>query len=271
MGTIKSNIEISGKSLMDGKESIVKITPSDEKGIFFFPENSAKPIKACVENVISAQNFTVIGNSSGQIGLVEHFMAACAFSGIDSLNVYISSSELPILDGSALEWVKAFNNAGIESCIVNQPVEIKQPLHYSFNNVELVLVPAERFEISYLVNFNHPDLSHRWVNWNVNANHSDIIDARTFGYLKDLEKFQQAGLALGVSIDNTVGLTDTGYTTALRSQYEPAKHKILDLIGDLNLLGINPLNLKAHIIAKEAGHKFHVEFAKVIEKHLERV
>ncbi len=71
----------------------------------------------------------------------------------------------------------------------------------------------------------------------------NIIEARTFGYLKDLEKFQQMGLAQGVDINNTVGLTNDGYTTDLRSEFEPIKHKILDLIGDLNLLPFNPLNL----------------------------
>ena len=106
-------------------------------------------------------------------------------------------------------------------------------------------------------------------NWTIDDSYFEIYEARTFGYLKDLERFQEAGLALGVSIDNTVGLTETGYTTELRSKFEPIKHKILDLIGDLYLSGINPLDLKAHIVAREAGHRIHVEFAKILYNYSE--
>lgn len=113
-----------------------------------------------------------------------------------------------------------------------------------------------------MVNFNHKDLSQRWVNFTKNTDKKEIIEARTFGYLKDLEKIQAMGLAKGVNIENTVGLTDDGYTTELRSLYEPAKHKILDLIGDFMLTGFNPLSMNAMIIAKEAGHFLHVETAK---------
>lgn len=122
-----------------------------------------------------------------------------------------------------------------------------------------------------MVNFDHAELSNSWISWDFSKDNQEIIEARTFGYLKDLEKFQKAGMALGVSINNTIGLTDDGYTVDLRSDFEPVKHKILDLVGDLMLTGFNPLDFKAHIIAKEAGHKAHVEFAKVINKSENKV
>ena len=85
-----------------------------------------------------------------------------------------------------------------------------------------------------------------------------------------MEKFQQAGYSKGVTIENTVGLTDDGYTTELRSQYEPNKHKILDIIGDLYLTGYNPLKINANILVKEAGHAYHCEFAKTLKQSLEK-
>lgn len=266
MATSKKQINLSGKTLMTGKESSVTLFPSKEKGIRFFVEGCEKPILANPFNVVSTDNCTVLGNGVSKVILVEHFMAACAFAKIDSLDVCLTFSELPIFDGSALKWFELLTEAGIEEEKPNKPIEIKEPVYYFDEKSCIAVIPAEKFKITYCIDFDHPDLKNRWISFDLSQNKQQILEARTFGYLKDLEKFQQMGLALGVNAENTVGLTDNGYTTALRSEYEPLKHKILDLIGDLNLLNINPLNLKAHIIAKEAGHKAHVELAKKISQ-----
>lgn len=270
MSTLKKETEIAGICLMDGKESNVRLLPSDKKGIYFYPDNSDTGIKACLENVVSTQNCVVLGNNNKNIKLVEHFMAACAFSGIDRLEVHTSSSELPILDGSALNWIEAFNNAGIQENATQEKIDINEPIYLSAGKRNIVLLPSNELSISYCINFNHPDLENRWFNWSEQDDNKQIYEARTFGYLKDLEKFQREGLALGASAENTVGLTDTGYTTELRSKYEPVKHKILDIIGDISLL-INPFKLNAHIIAQNAGHGSHVEFAKVIREYMEKI
>ncbi|OGI04190.1 MAG: hypothetical protein A2Y25_08770 [Candidatus Melainabacteria bacterium GWF2_37_15] len=258
MQTTGKEITISGKGLMSGRECSVNLFPSEEKGIRFYLSNSKTPIIACAENVVSTDNCVVLGNSEGlKVVLVEHFMAACAFAGIDSLDVCLSSFELPILDGSAAEWYKILPNAeNIEETTFEKPL--------ASNNV--MLMPANELKITYCVNFDHPELKNRWVSFDLSQDKTQIIEARTFGYLKDLERFQQAGMALGVTQENTVGLTEDGYTTALRSEFEPVKHKILDLIGDLYLTGMNPLGFKVHIIAYNAGHKAHVEFARLVSQ-----
>ncbi|OGI16754.1 MAG: hypothetical protein A2287_01515 [Candidatus Melainabacteria bacterium RIFOXYA12_FULL_32_12] len=266
MTTTLNEVEITGICLMDGKECTVKIAPSNKKGVYFYPDNSEIAIRACLDNVISTLHCTVLGTQDKQVRVVEHFMSACAFTGIDSLNVYMNSSELPILDGSALKWVEAFKSAGIETNHNANSINITEPINLTSSHSELVMLPSESLKVSYYVNFDHTDLEEKWYTWDSSDNQNEIIEARTFGYLKDLEKFQQAGFALGVNIDNTIGLTETGYTTELRSTNEPIKHKILDLIGDLQLLELNPLHFKAHIVAREAGHKTHVEFAKVIQQ-----
>lgn len=270
MTTIKKKINLSGKTLMSGQESSVTLFPSKEKGIRFFIRGSEQPILASPQNVASTENCVVLANERNKVILVEHFMAACAFANIDSLNVCLDSSEMPIFDGSALKWFELFQETGIDETYENNSIEIKEPIFYSENKTSIVVIPAEEFKITYCIDFDHPDLKNRWISFNLSQDIMKIIEARTFGYVKDLDKFHKMGLALGVSIENTVGLAENGYTTELRSEYEPLKHKILDLIGDLNLLSFNPLSLKAHIIAKEAGHKSHVELAKKISLLMEK-
>ncbi len=199
MKTLKSSFNIKGVGLMSGVEFEVKIKPTDSKGIYF--TKGDKKILANLGNVVSADHCVVVANISEganfKVALIEHFMAACAISGLD----------------------------GVEMEFPNLPVDMNQ---------------------------------------DVNLN--EIVEARTFGYLKDLETFQKMGLSKGVTIDNTVGMTDEGgFTTELRSKYEPNKHKILDIIGDLYLTGINPLKIKANIIVKEAGHALHIEAAKLLK------
>ena len=130
-----------------------------------------------------------------------------------------------------------------------------------------MILPDKELYISYAVNYEHPDLTKCWVNYNP-KNQEEIIEARTFGFYKDLKKFQMLGFAQGVTYENTVGLEGNGYTTELRSDKEPAKHKILDLIGDLYLTGVNPLDLKAQILVKEAGHAVHLKVAKILKDKL---
>lgn len=264
MATINKEVNISGKTLMTGKECSVRLLPSETKGIKFFVGSGEKPILASPFNVVSTDNCVVLANENHKVILVEHFMAACAFAGVDSLDVRLSIDEMPILDGSSLQWIELFAEAVNPKKNSKETIDLTTPVFYSNKKTSIAVIPAEEFKITYCIDFDHPDLKNRWISFDLSQNKQQIIEARTFGYLKDLEKFQKMGLALGVDAENVVGLTENGYTTELRSEYEPLKHKVLDLIGDLNLLSFNPLNLKAHIIAKEAGHKSHVELAKKI-------
>lgn len=265
MGTVLREIQMSGTALMSGENSDVTIFPSQTKGIKFFVAGSSAPVLASVENVVSTQNCVVLANASGQIRLVEHFLAACAICGVDSLDVCVSNNEMPILDGSAKKWVETLTDAGFERTFCG--VTVDKPLSYESGDTTIVILPSDSLKVTYLLDFNHPDLKQKWVCTDF-ANVSEITEARTFGYLKDLEKFQQMGLAKGVSLENTLGLTDEGYTSDLYSEYEPIKHKILDLTGDLKLAGINLPDLKATIIAKQAGHASHVEMAKILKNEL---
>lgn len=275
MKTVKSSIKLNGAGLMFAAPVELEIKPSDKKGIRFFINGSE--IEASCNNVVSTEHCVIVADinqgAKNKIALIEHFMAACAICKIDALDVYFNSVgfEMPIFDGSAKKWVEEFNKVGF----VGEEEEVKplnEAIYFVKNNSIITLTPTNQpTTITYMVNFRHPDLKNRWVNLELDKNLNEIIEARTFGYLSDLEKFQAAGYSKGVTIENTVGLKDDGtYTTELRSEFEPAKHKILDIIGDLYLTGHNPLKLNCNILVKEAGHGYHVELAKNLKKIIEK-
>ncbi|MDR1168883.1 MAG: UDP-3-O-acyl-N-acetylglucosamine deacetylase [Heliobacteriaceae bacterium] len=272
MTSLRKETEISGNGLMKNKPCTVKFVPSKTGRIRYFVKD-AGPFEADVENVLSTQQCVKLGDGKSSVMLTEHLSAALAFCGIDEIDIHVNAGELPALDGSAKEWVDLFKKAGIEKTGKTRYYTVSEPVYYLNGKTLLVIVPDNELNITYSVNYDHPNLANRWVS--LNTKHpQEIIEARTFGFYKDLKKFQTLGFAKGVTLENTVGLTDNKYTqseyytTQLRSEFEPVKHKILDLIGDLYLTGVNPLNLKAQIIAKEAGHAVHIKTAKMLKEKL---
>ena len=268
MTTIKKEISITGNGLMKNKPCTVNFFPSKSGKIRYFI-NGADPFEADVENVISTDHCVVLGNKKSKAMLTEHLSAALAFCGIDSIDICMDEMEVPALDGSSKQWVELFEKAGIEKHLFEkkQYFTVSEPVYYLNGKTSLVVLPAPELYISYAVNYDHPDLTRRWAAYN-QKNREEIIEARTFGFYKDLKKFRMLGFAQGVNIENTLGLRDEGFTSPLRSANEPVKHKILDLIGDFYLTGVNPLNLKCQILAKEAGHAVHVKVAKMLKEKL---
>lgn len=275
MVTINSEIKTSGNSLMKNKMCEVTIKPSDTGKIRFFVKGSEVGFDASIENLYSTdhcvtlcsrEHRTLLGDYKYKAMLCEHFMAACAICKIDSIDVFLSEMEFPILDGSSKVWIELFKKAGI-SGVNEQLYTVSEPVYYLNDKTSLVILPDKELFISYAVNYDHPDLRNCWVNYNP-KNLDEIIEARTFGFYKDLKKYQMLGFAKGVTIENTVGLKEEGYTTQLRSEYEPVKHKILDLFGDLYLTGVSPLNMRAQILVKEAGHAVHTKVASMLKPKL---
>ena len=278
MGTIKTEIRTSGKGLMKNKFCDVVIKPSQSGCIRIFSKGAETPFNVCIENLYSTnhcvtlcskEHRTLLGDYKYKVMLCEHFIAACAICRIDSIDVYLSELEMPIFDGSSKVWVELFKKAGIEG-VSKDLYTIEEPVYYLNGKTSLIVVPDKELRITYAVNYDHPDLSERWVTMD-NNNLEEIIEARTFGFYKDLKKFQMLGFAKGVTIDNTVGLKDEGFTTELRSVKEPVKHKILDLIGDFYLTGVSPLNMRVQILAKEAGHAVHTKVAQILKNKLVKI
>lgn len=271
MVTLKKETQITGNGLMKNKPCNVKFFPSDKGQIRYFV--NGEEFEGIVENVVSTDHCVVLGKNKAKAMLTEHLTAALAFCGIDSLDICMDEMEVPALDGSSKQWVELFKEAGIDKPFMYKPQEytVCEPVYYLNGKTSLVILPSDELFISYAVNYAHPDLTRRFVNYNP-KNQQEIIEARTFGFYNDLRKYQMLGFAQGVTVENTVGMKDDGgYTTELRSENEPVKHKILDLIGDLYLTGVNPLNLRCQILAKEAGHAVHIKVAKILKDKLIKI
>ncbi len=272
MTTILKEIEITGNGLMKNKPCTVKFCPSKSGEIRYYVKGN-EYFTASVDNVIATDHCVVLGNKKSKAMLTEHLSAAMAFCGIDSIDIHMSEEEVPALDGSSKQWVELFKKAGIEKHLFQKTdyYTVSEPVYYLNGKTSLVILPDKDLYISYAVNYDHPELTRRWVAYN-QKNQDEIIQARTFGFYRDLKKFQMLGFAQGVTLENTLGLKDDGtFTSDLRSDLEPVKHKILDLIGDLYLTGVNPLNLKCQILVKEAGHAVHIKTAKILKDKLIKI
>ena len=269
MVTLKKEVKISGNGLMKNKPCEVTLFPSTSGQIRYFVKDKDS-FTADVDNVLATDHCVVMGTKKARAMLTEHLSAALAFCHIDSVDICMTEEEVPILDGSSLQWVEAFKQAGIDKPLLAREkfYTVSEPVYYINGKTSLVILPSDNLFMSYAVNYDHPDLTRKFVNFNP-KNKYEVIEPRTFGFYRDLKKYQMLGFAQGVTQENTVGLTDEGgYTTELRSENEQIKHKMLDLIGDLYLTGVNPLNLRCQILAKEAGHAVHVKTAKMLKEKL---
>ena len=264
--TLKKEVKITGNGLMKNKPCEVTIFPSSSGEIRYYIKGQ-QAFAGNVDNVLATDHCVVLGNKNSKAILTEHLTAALAFCHIDSADICMSEEEVPILDGSSKLWVEAFKKAGIDKSLFSKDKKytVSEPVYYLNGKTSLVILPDKELFMSYAVNYEHNGLQRRFVNYN-SKNPNEIIEARTFGFYRDLKKYQVLGFAQGANIDNTLGFMDDGtYSVDLRSDCEPIKHKVLDLVGDLYLTGINPLDLKCQILAKEAGHAVHVKVAKILK------
>lgn len=257
---------IEGYGLITGKPVSVKVSQANVGHGITFTVNNTTPITATLSSVVHTDRGVTLANAEGQtLSIVEHFLSAASFTGLSDLDVTINGApELPILEGSARSWVDFLEKNFPEKSSQTEHRLRHAVVHHHSDDIILYALPDTHFKISYSVNFNHPQLKNRWVHWDSKADsRSLIINAGTFGYVNELPALQAKGLALGANLDNSLGLTENGdYTRPLHHDDEPVYHKVLDCIGDLRLSGINPLNLKAHVFALNAGHTSHIAFAQ---------
>jgi UDP-3-O-[3-hydroxymyristoyl] N-acetylglucosamine deacetylase len=268
----RTPIHIAGIGVITGQRVEVEILPAEPgHGIVFYIDGKS-PIPARLEAVAHLDRGVTLANAQGKtLSIVEHFLCAATLAGLSDLKVSVTGApEMPILDGSAQDWLKLF----ARHFELEQPqptVELPHAVFYRHNpDIAIYAIPDTHFKISYSVNFAHPDLQCRWVRWDSKQDNPVLIStACTFGYVSELPALQSRGLALGANLENSLGLTENGgYSRQLRHEDEPIYHKALDLIGDLSLSGINPLSMKAHVFAINAGHNSHVPFARKLLKAL---
>jgi UDP-3-O-[3-hydroxymyristoyl] N-acetylglucosamine deacetylase len=218
-------------------------------------------IPACADYVVNTLRNTVLGQGSARLCIVEHFLAAAALWGCEDLFVQVDGAEMPLVDGSARFWMELFENSPIARKLPEPSVVLKETVSVQEGDRQLIAIPADKLTLSYLLDLPHPMIGKRWRSWNIDEHYAEIAHARTFGSSKENE-------LVGVQ-DDVVSLTESGFTKPLIYEDEPVRHKLLDLLGDLVLVGLNPLKLKAHVISIKGGHKLDVELAKRLRQSLQ--
>jgi UDP-3-O-[3-hydroxymyristoyl] N-acetylglucosamine deacetylase len=221
-----------------------------------------------VQHLAGIQLATGLARNEVSVETVEHLMAALVSMSIDNVLVELNSPEVPIMDGSASPFIYLINEAGIKTLQAPRKyLKIIRPIAISRGDKRIALYPSDHFKVTYSISYDHPLLRHQSRTLRITEDSfvDDIAPARTFTFLKDVEMLRQNGLALGGSLDNAIVLGETGVlNNALRFQDEFVRHKILDAIGDLALVG-HPV--VGHLVAHRAGHALHTEFAaKILEE-----
>ncbi len=202
----------------------------------------------------------------GSVETIEHLLGALRGLGIDNVVVELNQAEVPIMDGSAAPWVYLIQDAGIKELgAARKAIQILRPIQIQNGDRRIALYPASEFKISYTISFDHPMLRHQQKTMVINEQTfiDDIAPARTFGFLKEVEMLRQRGLALGGSLENAIILGETGVLNPLRFEDEFVRHKILDVIGDLALVG-HPL--LGHLVVHRGGHSLHTALALEVLK-----
>lgn len=256
--TVKNAIRATGVGLHSGEKVFVTLRPAPENtGIQFLRSDldNGVLIPARAENVSDTTMATTLVKDDSSISTVEHLMSALAGLGVDNLIVEVSAPELPIMDGSAAPFVFLLQSAGFaEQEALKKFIRIKETVSVTDGDVTVMLKPYDGFRLEYTLLYDHPvfkrHCSRSVVEFSTTAYVREISRARTFGFLADYEKLRSMDLARGGSLDNAVVVDDYEILNdeGLRLEDEFVKHKILDAIGDLYLLG-HPL------IGTFAGHK----------------
>jgi len=263
--TLRTAIEFSGLGLHSGEPVDVRVLPAPQgSGIEFVRTDlgDAPPIPAHIRYHSEKDRRTQLSRGASAVDTVEHLLAVCAGLGVDNLRVELSSSELPGLDGSARELVELFRQAGVvEQRAEARTFRLEEPLYVRDGAATLVALPADRpaLTLQYIASFADPEVEGGSFQLEVTpeAFEAELAPARTFCLASEVQRLQDAGFGKGANRENTVILGDP--QTVLRMPDEPVRHKMLDLLGDLRLLGAD---LHAHIIATRSGHRTNADLVR---------
>ncbi len=267
--TIKESFELSGVGLHSGVTTTVRVVPTQaEVGRYFvrvdLPDRPTIPAR--VEAVSQTTLSTELAGGQAKVRTVEHLLAALFGHGVDNARIEIDGAEVPLLDGSAKMWSEAIANVGLSSLPVSPspplPVLLTEAIWIRQEDTFVAALPSSETRFTYGIDFPYQAIGNQWHSWNPQTENfaEAIAPARTFGFAEAIEQLKQAGLIKGGSLENALVCSDRGWLNPpLRFTNEPARHKLLDLIGDLSLLGNLP---QAHFLAYKASHKLHVQLAQ---------
>lgn len=263
--TIKQEVSFEGIGLHTGAHVSVRLKPAPrDTGIIFQRIDKNIMIGANVGAVVDTAFATSLGYNGTRIKTVEHILAAISGLGIDNLLIELDGSEIPILDGSSTELIDIILKGGIAKQGKKRPyMRIIKPVLFEDGHSEIAAFPYDSRRLTYRIHFNHHLLGEQMLSIELTEENfiKEVAPARTFGFLKDVEYLKANGLAKGGSLDNAIILGDNGILnkSGLRFKDEFVRHKMLDFIGDLSLIGFP---VYGHIMANKAGHSTNVKFIK---------
>lgn len=254
--TVAGSLEFSGIALHTGSETSVRILPGDPDTGYRFRRTDipGRPeVEASVHNIQDTLLATSLGFNGAAVKTVEHLLSAMAGCGVDNATIEVSGDEIPIMDGSAAPFVRGIEIVGlVDQEVPKRMLRILRKIETSEKGASASLVPSEDFHVSFTIDFDHPVVGRQELDYKYSPEsfRKDIAFARTFGFLQDVQAMVDKGLALGGSLDNAVVVGEDKVLNpgGLRCSMEFVRHKILDTIGDLSLLGIP-------ILGSYSGHK----------------
>ena len=295
--TIAKKVSLTGIGLHTGNETTITFKPAVANTHYVFIRTDIKdcpPIPALVDYVVDVSRGTTLGLNNIEVHTVEHVLAALVGLEIDNCIIELSNNEPPVFDGSSIEYVKSLQEAGVQELEEDiKYFEVSDFVNYKNNEeeVDMIALPLDGYRVTVMIDYNNPALGsqHSGLFGLENEFVEHFASARTFCFYSEIEKLYNAGLIKGGSLDSAIVIVDkeinkkdivwleekfnisselTKYGgilngTKLHYKNEPARHKVLDLIGDLALVG---LPIKAQILAARPGHKSNVEFAKILRK-----
>lgn len=275
--TIKKEISVSGIGLHTGKKVNLTFKPASvDSGINFIRTDLAsRPvIRAGIENSLLQGHIprrTSIGINGVDLHTIEHLMAVLFGLGIDNIVIEIDNEEIPGLDGSGRDFLEALAKAQVVEQEKNKECYyVKEPIFIQEADAFIMVLPSADFKVSYTLSYNHPMLRAQFLELNLDSDtfRKEIVGARTFCLQEEAEELQRQGVGLGANYTNTLVVGKDGVIdNKLRFEDEFIRHKILDLLGDLYLLG-EPI--RGHIIALRSGHYLNLKLAKKIDQQRQR-
>lgn len=269
--TLAREFTCSGVGLHTGLPVQVTVFPaSPGQGRYFVRVDlpHAPEISATVNAVSQTALSTELAQGEATVRTVEHLLAALAAMGVDNARIELNGQEVPLLDGSAVEWAGAIAQVGLTPQPQPRPTGlIQEPVWIREGDAFVAALPASETRFTYGIDFDLPAIGNQWHSWSMDTPFiEEIAPARTFGLLHQIEYLRSQGFIKGGSLDNALVCGADGWLNPpLRFANEPARHKLLDLVGDLSLLGYFP---KAHFLAYKASHHLHTQLARSLAQTL---
>ena len=256
--TLEKVKEITGVGVHSGQNINLTLRPSDAGYIEFVRTDLENAVIKIDPRRIEAKFSSVLKDKGRTIQTFEHLLAVLYVFGIDSLSVELDGNEIPIVDGSAEPFIKLVQDGGSrELSEKKKEITVIKPFHIQEGSAFIAVEPAADCRINYIIEYDHPALKRQDIDLSINIDVfiKEIAPARTFGFLKDVTSMRSQGLALGGSLENAIILDEHGVINGpLRFPDEFVRHKVLDFLGDLSLLGCS---ITGHFKAYKAGHFLH--------------